>query len=113
MGILDSIKSLFSSTGGAASSGVDSDKRAMYFYVSCNACGEKIRVRVDMYNDLAQEFDSKERVSGYVLNKDVLGSKCFKLMRLHLQMDPSRRLIAKSIENGTFITKEQYLQGQP
>ena len=107
MGILDSIKALFTSGPGR---GADSDGRALYFYVRCNACGEQIRVRVDMYNDLAAEYDSKERVSGYVLNKDILGSKCFKLMRMHLQLDPSRRLVNKSVENGTFITKEQYEQ---
>jgi len=108
MGFLDSIKSLFS--GGKGGSGVEREGRAMYFYVRCNACGEKIRVRVDLYNDLIQEFGENDNVAGYSVEKDVLGNKCFRMMHLHAQFNQGRRLLEQSVSNGTLITKEEYLQ---
>jgi hypothetical protein len=105
VGLLDKVTALFSAKGGA-----DSDGRATYFYVKCGACGEKIRVRVDTYNDLAQEFDDNDRTSGYTLEKDVLGSKCFRMMHLHVQFDAGRRMQEKSVTNGTLITKEEFQQ---
>lgn len=107
MGLLKKISSLF---GGAAGRSEDSDGRALYFYVKCDSCGEKIRVRVDLYNDLAQEFDDNDRTSGYTLEKDVLGNNCFRLMHLHATFDNGRRLVEKSVSHGTLITREEYLQ---
>ena len=107
MGLLDTLKSLFSGKGGGGDNG-----RAMYFYVRCKACGEKIRVRVDKYNDLQQEFDENDRVSGYTLDKDVLGNKCFRMMHLHVEFDSSRRIIEQSVENGVLISKDEFLQEQ-
>jgi len=107
MGLLSKLSSLF---GGAKDKSVDSDGRALYFYVKCNNCGEKIRVRVDMFNDLAQEFDDNDRTSGYALEKDVLGNNCFRMMHLHVAFDSGKRITEKSIENGSLITKEEYSQ---
>jgi hypothetical protein len=107
MGVLDRLTSLFSSKKDRL---VDSDGRALYFYVKCSTCDEKIRVRVDMYNDLAQEFDENDRTSGYTLDKDVLGNQCFRMMHLHVTFDSSKRILEKSVENGTLITKEEFLQ---
>jgi hypothetical protein len=106
VGILDSVKAALG--GGKAGSRIDSDGRAVYFYVRCNACGEKIRVRVDTFNDLLQEFDDRERVSGYTVTKDVMGNACFKMMHLHAEFDGGKRLIASSVENGTLITKADF-----
>lgn len=107
MGFLDKLSSLF---GGAKDRSVDSDGRALYFYVKCGSCGEKIRVRVDMFNDLAQEFDENDRTSGYTLNKDVLGNNCFRMMHLHVTFDSGKRIVQQSVDNGTLITREEYLQ---
>jgi hypothetical protein len=65
---------------------------------------------VDTYNDLAQDFDDNDRTSGYVLEKDVMGSQCFRLMHLHVAFDSGRRIIEKSVDKGTLITKEEFLQ---
>ncbi len=107
MGFLDRLSALFS---GKRDSSSDSDGRAVYFYVKCSSCGEKIRVRVDMFNDLAQEFDDNDRTSGYTLEKDVLGNNCFRLMHLHVAFDSSKRIVEKSVTNGVLITKEEFAQ---
>jgi hypothetical protein len=108
VGLLDSLKAAL---GGGKSSAVDSDGRAVFFYVRCNACGEKIRVRVDTYNDLLQEFDERERVSGYSVEKDVMGNRCFKMMHLHADFDSGKRLSNTSVENCMLITKAEFLEG--
>ena len=102
MGILDSIKSIFS--GGGGSSG----DRGTYFYIKCKNCGEKIRVRVDTFNEPAQDIDDNEKVTGFTLDKDVMGNNCFKMMRLHVAFDTGRRITEQSVENGTLISRQEY-----
>lgn len=103
MGFLDKLTALFSSKGGG------DDGRALYFYVKCGACGEKIRVRVDAYNDLTQEFDDNDRTSGYRLEKDILGNTCFRMMHLHVEFDTGKRILQKTVTNGALISKEEFL----
>ena len=107
MGLLDRLTSLFAGKKDAL---VESDGRALYFYVKCGKCDEKIRVRVDVYNDLAQEFDENDKTSGYTLEKDVLGSQCFRMMHLHVAFDTGKHILEKRVENGVLITKEEFLQ---
>jgi len=107
MGFLDKLASLFA---GRKETGVEKDARAMYFHVKCNACGEKIRLRVDSYNDLAQEFDDNDKTSGYALEKDVLGSKCFRMMHLHVAFDSGKRIMETRVDHGVLISKEEFLQ---
>jgi DNA-directed RNA polymerase subunit N (RpoN/RPB10) len=104
VGFLKKLGSLFSGKGG-----VDSDGRAIFFYVRCNSCGEKIRVRVDTYNELSQEIDDSDKVSGYVIDKEVIGNKCFRMMHLHVDFDGGKRITAKTVSNGTLISKEEFL----
>ena len=110
MGILDKLTSLFSGKGGGSTGSVESDGRAMYFYVRCDACGEKLRIRVDMYNELAQEFDDNEHISSYTLDKDIMGSKCFRMMHMHIQFDKGKHIVEQTLDKGTLITKAEYLQ---
>jgi hypothetical protein len=110
MGILDTLASLFSSKGGGSANKVESDGRALYFYVRCNNCNEKLRIRVDTFNELAQEFDDNERTSGYTLDKEIMGSACFRMMHLHVTFDKNKRIVEQTLDKGTLISKEEYLQ---
>jgi hypothetical protein len=107
VGILDKLGGLLSGKGGNNS--VDRDGRAMYFYVRCNACGEKLRIRVDAFNELAQEFDDNEKTSGYTLDKEIMGSNCFRMMHLHVQFDSGKHIVQQTLSNGTLITKAEFL----
>lgn len=35
-------------------------ERAMYLYMQCNKCGEKLRARVDVWNELTPEYDENK-----------------------------------------------------
>ncbi|MBI4786444.1 MAG: hypothetical protein HY782_05290 [Chloroflexi bacterium] len=97
MGLLDSIKSFFAPQG-------RSDDWAMWLYVRCKRCGAPLAVRVDLRNEPSSDYES----GGYVLNKEMMDSKCFALMRATVHFDAQRKVVSQSIENGDFITAEEY-----
>ncbi len=107
MGILDKLSGILGPKGGGKAT-EPVDEHGMYFYVRCNACGEKIRVRADKRWDLAQEYDDNDRVCGYTMDKDVLGNKCFRMMYLHVEFDRAYRITKQTVQNGTLISKEEY-----
>jgi hypothetical protein len=89
--------------------GGESGDKGIYYYVKCAKCGEKIRVRVDPANDLAQEFDDGgDNPSGYSATKGVVGKQCFRPIRVTIRYDRGTRESSRSIEGGDFITREEF-----
>ena len=97
MGFLDSIKSMFAPQSRG-------DAWAMWLYVRCKRCGTPLAVRVDLRNEPSPDYES----GGYVLRKEMMDSKCFTLMRAEIQFDAQRKVTSQSIEQGEFITREEY-----
>ncbi len=97
MSIFDSIKSILSPSGGG-------DSNVMWLYVRCKRCGTPLAVRVDLRNEPSPNYDS----GGYVLRKEMMDSKCFALMRAEVHFDSQRHVTEQTIENGEFITREEY-----
>ena len=83
---------------------------AIHLYVRCNRCGAGVHVRVDPRNDLVNEYSDDDETAGYRLTKEIMDSRCFKLMRAEIEYDRARREINRQIEGGTFITQEEYAQ---
>lgn len=81
---------------------------AIFLYVRCGRCGAPVRVRVNLYNDLAVEYDDRENVSGYRLRKEIMDSRCFRLLYADLTFDRNRRELGRQIEGGEFISKDEY-----
>jgi hypothetical protein len=82
---------------------------ALHLYVRCNHCGAIVHVRVNLYNDLSVDYDD-DVVSGYRLRKEIMDSRCFRLMYADLTFDRNRREIARQIEDGEFVSREEYEQ---
>ena len=102
------LKNLF---GGGKSAGAPRDEHATYYYVQCKKCGEKVRVRVDSRWDLDQEFEGEgDLVSGYVARKDVMGTKCFRMIKMTIHYDSGRNEVEREIEGGEFITPQAFEQ---
>ena len=80
----------------------------IYVHVRCAKCGEKIRVRVDPSNDLSGEYDGNDRTTGYFCNKNIIGSGCHAVIHAGLYFNVGRELVERTIENGEFITEEEY-----
>ncbi|MCC6174696.1 MAG: hypothetical protein IT305_05275 [Chloroflexi bacterium] len=104
MGLWDTLKSALGFGGGSG----DVD-RGLYLYVRCDRCQDIVRVRINMANDLRQEFDNSENVAGYALSKTVVDSKCFRPMALEMRFDSRRRELERTIDGGEFVTEADWL----
>jgi hypothetical protein len=91
-------------------SGAPAMDNAIHLYVRCNRCSAPVHVRVDARNDLVIEYGDDEDASGYRLIKEIMDSRCFRLMRAEIEYDRGRRELSRQIEGGTFVTKDEYDQ---
>jgi hypothetical protein len=81
--------------------------QALHLYVRCGRCGAPVHVRVHLYNDLAVEYDGDD-VAGYRLRKEIMDSKCFRLLQADIQFDRNRRELERTITGGEFISREEF-----
>ena len=85
-------------------------QRAMYLYVQCSKCGEKLRARVDVWNELTPEYNGKsDDAVSYFCRKVLVGEKqCYQPIELRLKFDRSHKLTEKNIMGGKFIEQDEY-----
>jgi len=86
--------------------------RAMYLYVQCSKCGEKLRARVDIWNELTPEFDGKsDDPLFYHCRKVLIGEKtCYQPIELRLKFDRNHKLFEKTISGGKYIDQAEFSQ---
>jgi hypothetical protein len=84
--------------------------RAMYLYVQCSKCGEKMRARVDIWNELTPEYDGKsDDAVSYYCRKVLVGEQgCYQPIELRLNFDRNHKLVDKTIVGGKFITPAEF-----
>jgi hypothetical protein len=97
MGLLDRLTSLFSS---APSKETDD---AIHIYVECGRCKSKVHVRLDKRHDISQAEGG-----GYFVRKEIMDSKCFRLMSAEIVFDSRYRVERQEIQGGRFLTKEEF-----
>lgn len=105
-------KKLFAGLLGSGKKPESAGGNALWLYVQCDRCGEKIRVRVNREHDLSSEYDANDQVSSYFTHKEIIGQNCFNRIQVDLTFDSRRRLTEQHIQGGTFITAEAYEQAQ-
>ncbi len=88
---------------------LSANKNALWLFVQCNRCQEKIKLRIDKTLDLESEFPraGREDIS-FVLKKEILGNKCFNLINVDLGLDRKYKAISSRIEGGRFITEKKF-----
>lgn len=86
------------------------DANAIHLYVRCNRCGSPVHVRVDARNDLMPEYGDDDDAAGYRLVKEIMDSRCFRLIRAEIEYDRHRREVSRQIDGGSFITKAEFDQ---
>ncbi|HTX55167.1 MAG TPA: hypothetical protein VMD08_17305 [Candidatus Baltobacteraceae bacterium] len=97
MGLLGKLGALF---GGAKGAGTDD---AVHLYVECGRCGSKVHVRLDPRHDL-----SAREEGGYFVRKEIMDSKCFRLITAEITLDNAYRIQSQDITGGQFITREAF-----
>ena len=101
MGFLDALKSLFAAGGGQ-------DEAGYWVYVRCRRCGETIRTRINLRNDLSPNDEE-----GYTVTKTLVGDqRCFERIEVMLSFDENRRLLGREIVRGDFITAKEFAEAQ-
>ena len=100
MNLLEKISSLFIRSA---------DDHGFWIYVRCSRCGEKLRTRVDLMNDLTVRYGEGGGEDVYYTRKTLIGSSlCFQPIEVTLTFDLRRQLIDKQITGGEFISKAEF-----
>lgn len=91
-------------------SGESEDPMAYWVYARCDKCGEPLRARVDLRNELSAEFGETREATVYTSRKALIGSKrCYAPVEVSLTFDARRKLLKREISGGSFLTKQEYL----
>lgn len=87
------------------------DEAGYWVYAICSKCGEKLRTRINLNNDLSIEYDESGNADTYICHKIIVGSRgCFQRLELSLKFDSRRKLMERDIAGGYFIEENEYLQ---
>ena len=104
MSILDRITSMFQG-------GKRPTERGYWIAVRCARCGEVVRARVDLYNDLSATFGEGEVGYAFLTRKVLVGEqRCYQSLVVELHFDENRKLLDRHVSGGTFVD-EQAVQG--
>jgi len=101
MGLLGKLASLF---GGQGGTGDD----AIHIYVECERCKARVHVRLDRRHDI-----SVREEGGYYVRKEIMDSKCFRLMAAEITFDAAYRIQSQEVQGGRFISREEYEAATP
>jgi hypothetical protein len=87
-----------------AATGQGGDVSSHWLAVRCDRCGETVRARVSMSNDLSTEYDENGKVTGYFCRKVLIGpQRCFQPIEVTLKFDAKRKLVERTIAGGKFV----------
>ncbi|MEO1287985.1 MAG: hypothetical protein AAFV93_09455, partial [Chloroflexota bacterium] len=75
-----------------------------YVYVKPKMCKEIVQVRINLGSDLSLTDDT----SGYWIRKVASATRCPFQAEFTLYFDKGRKLTDRTIENGEFVTEEEY-----
>ena len=85
------------------------DANVYWVYVKCNRCGEKVRARINLRNDLSINYGVKKGGDTYYCRKSIMGAgKCFQRVEVELTFNKNRKLINQEIQGGQFISEKEY-----
>jgi hypothetical protein len=85
------------------------DPEGYWVYVQCDRCGEKLRNRIHLHNDLSVRYGRTSRADTYITQKTIIGGgSCFQPIELTLIFDDQRKVIKREIEGGRLITAEEF-----
>ena len=97
MGIFKKISSLFSTP---------SEANVYWIEARCRRCGEVVRARVNLNNDLSVEYGEGDKTA-YFCRKTLMGTgRCFQRIEVELRFDGNKRLVERQISGGAFVDEE-------
>jgi hypothetical protein len=80
------------------------DDASYWIAVKCNRCGEIIRARIDLRNDLSINYGDKPEDTTYFCRKVLIGSQhCYQQIEVELTFNSHHKLVQKEIRGGKFV----------
>jgi hypothetical protein len=99
MGLFKKLSSLFAPRS--------SEDLSYWVEARCRRCGETIRARVDLRNELSREYGEEGEPMTYICHKTLMGSGyCFQRVEVYLKFDENFRMIDREIQGGDFVEAE-------
>jgi hypothetical protein len=98
MDFLKRLGSLFSSSG---------TKKPSVFWVAvrCSKCGEILKARVNMWNDLSADYDDGKTT--YFTRKVLIGEQgCYQPVEVELVFNDRRSLVNYEVHGGEWVDEE-------
>jgi hypothetical protein len=84
----------------------NSDEWVHWVSVQCNRCGEQIRSRIDLRNDLSINYGEDGSLT-YFIRKVLMGEgHCFQRIEIELTFDKDRKLMDRQISGGKFAEEQ-------
>ena len=96
MGLLGKLASMFGGQGGMGDD-------AIHIYVECERCKARVHVRLDRRHDISVREDG-----GYYVRKEVMDSKCFRLMAAEITFDGAYSVQRREVQGGRFLTQAEF-----
>ena len=96
--------------GGSSKPPKDETSEYLFIYSRCGKCGELFRNRIDKLYDVQVSYEDGGQT--YRTHKELVGGRCRKIVVIDLEFDQQKRLVAKEIQNGQFLTREEYEAAQ-
>ncbi len=77
---------------------------SLWLYVRCNRCGEPLKARLNLYNDLSEEEDGS-----FIVRKLIVGGRgCYQRIEATAYFDNRRRLKGVEVVGGEQLTEDEY-----
>jgi hypothetical protein len=77
------------------------DISGYWISVKCNRCGEVIKTRINLYNDLSADYRNNDTT--YFCRKLVIGNgHCYQQIEINMTFDSRRHLIDRQVQGGQF-----------
>ena len=72
--------------------------------VKCSRCGEVLRTRINLANDLSSDYSDNPAGNTYFCRKVIMGDKlCFQKIEVELNFNSKRKLTGSTISGGEFV----------
>ena len=94
------LKRLFGGEGSAK--GQSTDSEGFFFYVQCDNCGKKVRLRI------LKQYELNNSGDGYVWHKTIVDSRCFREIPAVVLFDRNYKITNAEIHGGHQISLEDY-----
>lgn len=98
MSLFDKIKNMFTSS---------SDPKIIKVFLKDSKCGNKMRVVLRKGYDIQRIYDDNLE-GNYQVRKVIVCDKCYNNVVIDLKFDRNYNILDKSIENGQFLTEEEF-----